>query len=102
MPSRPDRGRIYRLSWRPALAGIVGDGRPSMRCGVEAPHSPVPGSFDGASSRFILDRAVQVANRRSTGSNLADNHRCPGDLMMLHGGTLARALSQQVTCVDEP
>ena len=25
---RPGRGRIYRLSWSPALAEIVGDGRP--------------------------------------------------------------------------
>ena len=28
MPGRPGRGLIYRLSRRPALAEIVGDGRP--------------------------------------------------------------------------
>ena len=27
-PSRSGRGPIYRLIWRPALAEIVGDGRP--------------------------------------------------------------------------
>jgi hypothetical protein len=28
LPGRPGRGLIYRLNWRPALAEIVGDGRP--------------------------------------------------------------------------